>query len=97
MNPEESVDSPAQPTVEPLTQEEFLALFTIDYLRYYTPEEVAKVNNMDLELVTMIFMKLEDLGFLKITMKDNKIHCAIATEQGKIELEQDQYLDYVPE
>ncbi len=97
MDPEVPSESSALPVTEPLSQEEFLTLFTIDYLRYYTPQEVAKINNMDTELCTMIFMKLEDLGFIKIEMKDNKIHSAIATEQGKTALEEDRYLDYVPE
>ena len=97
MNQEIPSEEQVQPVEEPLTQEEFITLWTIDYLEYRTPEEVAKMYEMDLEHCSLIFMKLEDIGLIKFEMKNKKIGPATATIKGQETLKEEQYYDYVPE
>ena len=86
-----------QLTPEPLTKEEFVVLWTIDYLEYRTPQEVTKTNDMDLENTTLIFMKLEDIGLIKFEIKNKQIQPATTTILGQEVLKEEQYYDYVPE
>jgi DNA-binding MarR family transcriptional regulator len=91
-------DTPSTtPYTEPLTKEEFLVLFSIDYLGYDTIEDAAKSSNIDIEYCTMIFLKLEDIGFITIKRDGKIMQTAAATTLGKEALQEDQYLDFVPE
>ncbi len=80
-----------------LNQEEFETLWNIENSWQSNPIKASDETPGDIKKYMKIFLKLDELGLIKIEIRDNQIYGVVATEKGKQILKDKKYEDWIPE
>jgi hypothetical protein len=80
-----------------LNQVDFETLWNIEKSWQSDPEKASDGTKEDIEKYNKIFRKLDEMGLVKIEIRDNQIYGAVATEKGKQILEDKKYDSWIPE
>ncbi|USN45434.1 MAG: hypothetical protein H6502_05285 [Candidatus Woesearchaeota archaeon] len=80
-----------------LNQEQFETLWNIEKSWQSDPSKASDETPESIKKHMKIFLELDEMGLIKIEIKDNQIYGAIATEKGKQLLEDKKYDSWIPE
>ncbi len=74
-----------------LSKEEFVTLWNIHNSWQCDPLKASDGTTEGLKQAVRIFQRLDELGFIKIEVRDNQIYGAVATKKGEQTLEKKEY------
>ncbi len=80
-----------------LNKEEFETLWNIAYSWQTDPIKASDGTAESIKKYMKIFLKLDELGLIKIEIRDNQIYGATITEKGKEILKNKKYEDWILE
>ncbi len=80
-----------------LNQEEFGVLWNIEKSWQTDPIKASDKNPENIKKYMKIFLKLDELGLIKIEIRDKQIYSAVVTGKGKQILEDKKYGSWISE
>lgn len=80
-----------------INQKEFEILWNIENSCPPYPTKEVDETPENIKKYMKIFLKLDELGLIKIEIRDNQIYGAVTTEKGKKIIEDKKYEQWIPE
>ena len=80
-----------------LTKEEFQDLWNIENSWQSDPVKAADGSPESIKKHMKIFLRLDELGYIKVEIRDKSIYGAVLTDKGRKALKDKSYNKWIPE